>query len=223
MIVCDPQGKRLVRLEKNGQAVTLVREFEGKAFYGPNDLVLDGSGNIYFTDPAGWDRSKQPKGGVYRLTPGGTITLLAGDIPTPNGIALRPDETTLLVASTHGQCIRELKLDRHGRVASRRVFAPLEQVPGGPDGMALDEKGNLYVAVFGAGCVTVVDTSGKIVRRLDVGGKNPTNCCFGGSDFKTLYVTETQYNRVVALRLDVAGQRPLHVHKHPTSRPQQSR
>jgi len=222
LIICDPNQKRLARLDEPGRAVTLVAAFQGKPLHGPNDLVLDRDDNIYFTDPAGWDRRRQPKGGIYRLTPAGEISLLADDIPTPNGIVLRPDGVRLLVASTHGQCIWQFTLDDRGQVRSRRVFARLDELAGGPDGMALDERGNLYVAMFGAGCVVVIDPAGRPVGRLPTGGKRPTNCCFGGRDFRTLYVTETEHNRVIAYRLDVAGQRPLNLPGPATSRPVRS-
>jgi gluconolactonase len=215
LIVCNPdlRGKpkrpRLLRIDKDGREQVLADQFEGRPLNGPNDLVIAADGTIYFTDPEG-NPELYDKGAVYRLRPGGRLSRVAKAMRYPNGIALRADGKALLVASTVDKAIYEIALGARGTAGAPRKWcdlAPLgEQV--GPDGMALDEKGNLYVAVFGAGMIAKINPSGKVVERLKTRGKNPTNCCFGGKDYQTLYVTETERNELLAAQMSVPGLRP---------------
>jgi gluconolactonase len=204
LVICDHVRKLVSRMEKDGTITVLAELYSGIHLTQPNDLVIDEKGTVYFTDP---DFAAK-KGAVYRLTEDGTLTQLDNQIQATNGIALRDGGKVLLVAATTEKCVYELTLADDGKVTGKRKFVDLNgEGEVGPDGMSIDEKGMLYVAVFGGGRVVVVDPDGKIVQRIDTDGKNPTNCCFGGKDGKTLFVTETEKNRVLAYSLDVAGQK----------------
>lgn len=207
LVICDHKKRLVSRMEKDGSITVLAKSFNGTPIGQPNDVVIDAEGTVYFTDPD----FKNKKGAVYRLTAKGALTQLDNQIPCTNGIALRDGGRILLVASTHEKCVYELTLDDSGKPTNKRKFVDLTgEGDVGPDGMCIDEKGNLYVAVYGGGRVVIVVPTGKIVHRIDTDGKNPTNCCFGGKDGKTLFVTETVKNRVLAYKRDVAGQ-PLPV------------
>ncbi len=140
---------------KPGEAPrVLVKDFEGKPFNRPNDLVA-GSQGIYFTDPGVAPAAGEaPKPtGVYHLTADGKLKRIAADIRRPNGIALSPDERTLYVANTAGEWVVAFDLDAKGTVTARHDFAKLagfrETEPdraAAADGLAVDEKGRLYVA-----------------------------------------------------------------------------
>jgi sugar lactone lactonase YvrE len=191
-------------MEKDGSITVLAKAYKGTPVVQPNDIVIDSEGTTYFTDPD----FRNKKGAVYRLTADGALTQLDNQIPATNGIALRDGGRVLLVASTHEKCVYELTLDAAGKVTGKRKFVDLtNEGKVGPDGMCIDARQNLYVAVFGGGRVVVVSPAGKIVRRIDIDGENPTNCCFGGKDGKTLFVTETVKNRVLAFSMPVAGQK----------------
>lgn len=209
LIVCDPKLKRLARIDKGGEVRTLVDRFEGKPLNGPNDLTIAADGTIYFTDPEG-DPKAYDRGAVYRLSPYGRLRRIVGSMRYPNGIELDPAGGSLLVASTVDKAIYRVLLGVRGKPAAPPKWCdltPLGEMVG-PDGMTFDEEGNLYVAVFGAGMVVKIDPRGKIVERFKTPGKNPTNCCFGGKDYKMLYVTETQRNELLAAEMPVAGLRP---------------
>jgi gluconolactonase len=215
LIVCNPdlKGKprhpRLLRIDKNGNEQVLADEFDGRPLNGPNDLTIGPHGTIYFTDPCG-DPKEYAKGAVYRLTKDGKLSRIARSMRYPNGIELDPVGSCLLVASTVDKAIYQIPLGVRGKPSERPKWcdlAPLGEMVG-PDGMTFDEEGNLYVAVFGAGMVVKIDPSGRIVQQFKTPGKNPTNCCFGGKDYKTLYVTETQRNELLAAEMPVPGLRP---------------
>src|SRR5207247_6777383 len=106
-------GRRVSRIAPDGSRVTLVERYQGKRLNSPNDIVVKSDGSIYFTDPPyavtanvvrepGWWSKMIPGkqlsfNGVYRLTPDGTLTLLADDFALPNGLAFSPDEMILYV------------------------------------------------------------------------------------------------------------------------------
>ena len=81
----------------------------------------------------------------------------------------------------------------------------------GLDGMRCDVDGNLYITRHGKGTVAIVSAAGKLLRKIDVLGKHPTNVCFGGKDGRTCYVTEAEKGRIVQFRTERPGlewQRP---------------
>jgi gluconolactonase len=201
LYVADHAAKRIVRINTSSkQVVTIVdTNDEGGPLRGPNDLVFDAKGGLYFTDPAGsWD---EPVGAVYYAAPGTRqVTKIADKLRFPNGIAISPDGLTLYVVLSPEHTIEAIDLTPNGVVppGGRRVFATLSEKNGG-DGMRFSKDGFLYVAVFGDGLIAKIDPSGRIVDRFPVkGGKNPTNLCFS-KDGKSIYVTETQGNTVVQI------------------------
>lgn len=215
LLVCnpDPKGKprrpRLLRIDRDGREQVLADRYDGRPFHGPNDLSVAADGTIYFTDPCE-DEKHYDRGAVYRVPKGGSPERIALGLLYPNGIELRPDGRALLVAATISKAIFEIPLDERGRPGPPRRWCDLEPLGEqvGPDGMAYDEMGCLYVAVFGASAVVRIDPSGKIVERIRTPGKNPTNCAFGGKDYRTLYVTETVRNELLAAEMPIAGLRP---------------
>jgi len=88
------------------------------------------------------------------------------------------------------------------------VFA---ETPGGVggDGVAFDVEGNLYMAHFGTGEISVFSPDGELLEKLPAGGMKPTNVAFGGEDMMELYVTEVETNSVYRLRPGIAGQVPF--------------
>jgi sugar lactone lactonase YvrE len=198
LIACEHGNRRVSRTEPDGKIIALADKYEGKRLNSPNDAVVKSDGSIYFTDPPyGIQPAQQelPFNGVYRISPDGKLTLLVKDFDRPNGIVLSPDEKTLYVADTAKNHVRAFDIQPDGTLKGDRVFC---DVPG-PDGMAVDVKGNLYVTSEG---VAVFNAKGKKIGDIKI-PERPANCCFGGPNNRTLFVTaRTSLYRVT---LKVAG------------------
>jgi gluconolactonase len=181
-------------LAPSGRERVLVDKFEGTPLNRPNDLVVDKSGGVYFTDPGARPEAGKPAPptAVYYLSPKGSLQRLATDIGRPNGIQLSPDEKTLYVANTYGEHILAYDVNKDGSVGKRRNFAKLAGVTktdtgitSGADGLAVDSKGRLYVA--SAAGVQVFDAKGTALGTIEL-PRSPQNLAFAGEGKKTLYV-----------------------------------
>jgi gluconolactonase len=202
LLVCMHGDRRIARWEK-GVFTTLANEFEGKKFNSPNDLAVRKNGDIYFTDPPyGLDKGnesplkEQPFNGVYRVTPGGQVSVISRDINWPNGIAFSPDEKILYVAVSDGARPRVMAHDVQpdGSVVNPRVFfdaTPLKNkgLKGSCDGMKVDRDGNIWTT--GPGGVLILSPEGKLLGTILT--NQPTGNCCWGDDGSTLYVTANMF------------------------------
>lgn len=178
-----------------GHEKVFTDSYEGKLYQRPNDLVIDKSGGIYFTDSSvvPKDDNKEPaRPAVYYISAEGKVTQIINDITRPNGIQLSPDEKTLYVANTAGEYVLAYPILSEGKIGQAKNFAKLEglqQTETGPssgaDGLAVDNEGRLYVA-SNLG-VQVFSSKGKTLGILPVPQK-PQNIAFAGKDKKTLYI-----------------------------------
>lgn len=219
-VTLDPQGRvafnamgdrQVVRVEADGRRTVLASHYDGKRLNSTNDLVFKKNGALYFTDPPGGLRGRNddpkkeiPFNGVY-LVKDGTVQLLARDLGNPNGVALSPDEKVLYVNSTVDRKVFSFDVNADDTVANRRVFVDMtaDKRPGTPDGMKVDERGNLYTT--GPAGIWIVSPEG---RHLGILGfpEAPANLAFGDADGKTLYVTAR--TSLYRIRLSIAGVRP---------------
>jgi gluconolactonase len=149
----------------------------------PNDLVVDGDGTVWFTDPPPWPLPDAALGRVWGYRPDGTLTRLAEGLWYPNGIAREPDGTLVVVENG---------------LLGRPHFGLVRLGPDGPqrfvdqvgDGFCVDADGRFYVA-GGRHGVTVLEPDGRTVEVLPLPGRGvTTNCCFGGADGRTLFATD---------------------------------
>lgn len=201
-LMCDQAGnvyaaqgdeQRVVRLRANAAgmgelATVLADRFDGQPFNKPNDLALDNSGGLYFTDPNyRQEPPSQPVEGVYYISREGKVTRVLGEDWRPNGILVSPDGKTLYVANINQRKIMAYPIVAPGQLSEPRVlFTGDESLDGnGPDGMALDEHGNLYATYKQ---LVVVSPQGELRGRMEVPEK-PANCAFGGAGNRTLYIT----------------------------------
>lgn len=164
----------------------------------PNDLAIAPDGTLYASDPD-W---KNGTGQLWRIGTDGKTALLAGSMGTTNGIEVSPDGKILYVNESVQRKIWAFAIVPEG-VREKRLLA--EFPDHGFDGMRCDVDGNLYVSRYGKGTVAVVSPAGKVVREIDVLGKQPSNLCFGGPDGRTVYVTEVEKRRLVQFRVDRPG------------------
>jgi gluconolactonase len=193
----DFGGRRVTRTDMNtGKSEILAGLFNDKPLNSPNDLAIDARGRIYFTDPryVGHEEVEQPVLGVYRIDPDKSLSLIISDTGMPNGILVSPDQKKLYVASVDPsesdiQALFAYDLLEDGSVGSRQVvvnFAPEK----GPDGMAIDVEGNLYLArPAKAPGIYIYSPDGQELGLIPT-PVSPTNVTFGrGPTGKTLFIT----------------------------------
>jgi len=213
-LVCDGSQRAVLRLDASGRVIgKAASEQDGEPLRSPNDLTLDGAGGFYFTDPGGSSRAN-PVGTVHYVDAGGKTHLVAKGLAFPNGIVLRPDGKTLLVAESGHNRILSFTVNAPGKVTGIGVFAGLPvkgdgQIANEPDGMCLDARGNLYVAHYGMRRVQVLSPSGKPLRSYAAGNLTTSNVAFGGPRMDQLYVTgalgEEKTTKGGLFRLDLKG------------------
>lgn len=216
---------RLESLDPKATVTVLADTYEGKRLNSPNDLVYKSDGSLYFTDPpyglptAGdQDPGKELRiNGVYRIRgasdqkPGAPpehakLQLLIKDLPRPNGIAFSPDEKYLYVNNSEPKKLwmrYDVKTD--GSLANGTVLydATTDTAPGAPDGMKVDQQGNIYSA--GPGGVWIFSANGKHPGTIRV-PETVGNVAWGDQDGKTLYITAS--TSIYSIRLSVAGVKP---------------
>jgi len=198
LYACEMLGHRVVEMGRNGAVLRVVcSEYNGKRIDGPNDLVVDRKGGIYFTDSQfiGGEEKMQDKPAVYYVKPDGSVIRVIDDIKFPNGVWLSPDEKTLYVVNTHGKYILAYDVNPDGTVSTGRNFAELELTEenkekgfSGADGMIVDSKGNIFVATTQGLGIQVFDSNGNHLGNIPC-ETSTNNCNFGGMDMKTLYVS----------------------------------
>jgi gluconolactonase len=210
---------RLESLRPNGPVKILADSSQGKKLNSPNDLVYRSDGSLYFTDPPyglrtqkDSDPEKELKvNGVYRLpladgqkkSPNSALQLLVSDLPRPNGIAFSPDEKYLYVDNSEPKKIwMRYRVQPDGSLSDAKLFydATSDARPGGPDGMKVDEKGNVYST--GPGGVWIFSPEGKPLGTIVMPEKS-ANVAWGGPDRKTLYITAS--TSIYRIRLEIAG------------------
>ena len=167
-----------------------VRFLFADGFLAPNDLTATPDGTLYFTDPPHHPPPTEPVGRVHAVAPDGSRRVVAEGFHYCNGIAREPGGT-LAVIEARGV----LRLSPDGE--REWIVESLGENAG--DGMALDVDGRLYVCCTRDHAVRVFEPDGSEVDRLEVPGPGlVTNCCFGGDDGRTLFVTEGVPGAVVA-------------------------
>ena len=206
LIVCEHSGRRVTRTEVDGSVSILAERYDGRRLNSPNDVVVRSDGSIYFTDPS-FGLGSPPKwkelsfNGVYRITPDGELVLLADDFEMPNGLAFSPDEDILYINDTTRNHIRAFDVSDNGGISNGRVFIKMEgEEIGRPDGMKVDQQGNVYCT--GPGGIWIMQPDGKCLGRVMM-PEQPANFGWSDRDWKTLYITAR--TSIYRLRLLVAG------------------
>lgn len=189
----------------NGQITTLMDRFNGERLKGPNDLVVARDGAIIFTDQ-GMSGLQDPSGRVYRIGTDGRVDVLLRNCPSPNGLVLDVSQTSLFVAMTRDNSIWLAPLYPDGSVQRTGRFASYFGV-GGPDGMATDCEGNIFVAHSTLGTIFVHRKDGTLRTRILTGhvGQGTTNLTWGGDDGRLLYIVESESGSILTVTWHCAG------------------
>ena len=204
IFVADHKHGILLLDPNRGVVSTIVDRSRIEDFKGPNDLVFSSTGDLYFTDQ-GQTGLQDSSGSVYRLRIDGRLEKLLDGIPSPNGIVLDLKETAILIAVTRSNCVWRAPMLLDGSVSKVGVFV---QMSGGvgPDGMAMDEAGNLAVCHPGMGAAWLFSAAGEPLYRIQSCTDNfPTNCAYGGSDRKSLFIVESHSGAILRAEMPVPG------------------
>jgi len=206
LIDCASVLRAIIHVTPDGKYTVLADRFEGKKLNSPNDVVTGPDGAIYFTDPTldlvKGEKQEIPYQGVYRLDEKGNLRLLIKDLPQPNGLAFSPDGKRFYVDDDEQRNIHVYEVGRDGTLSNGRVFG---EEPGGkddgvPDGIKVDEKGNLFVT--GPKGIWVWDPQGHHLGTIVV-PEQPANLTWGDKDYRTLYITAT--SSVYRLQMKTRG------------------
>lgn len=165
----------------------------------PNDLAMAPNGTIYASDP-NW---KNNTGNLWKVAKGGKVTLLEKDMGTTNGVEVSPDGRKLYVNESIQRKIWVYDIDKNGDVHNKRLFYSFDDF--GLDGMRCDVKGNLYVCRYDKGTVAIFSPQGKLLREVQLKGKQVSNITFAGKDRKTCYVTLQDRGCVEYFRSEFRG------------------
>lgn len=194
LYACSMDGALVSFDPQSGEKTVLADKHGDKRFNAPNDLVIDQTGGIYFTDPRFRAPSPLPQGEeavYYRAADGKVTRLKTGlDKKAPNGVILSPDEKTLYVVPSLQDEMMAYPVSEPGVIGEGKVFCKLKQPEGmndtGGDGLTVDTNGNVYItSQLG---VQVFSPDGKLLGVIAL-PEQPANVTFGGPEGKTLYAT----------------------------------
>ena len=207
-------GGRIQRVDLNTGAVTdLYTHCDGHQLRGPNDIVFDRNGGMWFTDHGiRHERVFDLTGIYYAKTDGSMIREVIFPCQAPNGIGLSPDGETLYWAETFNGRVNQATITSDGEVKRRSSrdsksclcgLAGLQYL----DSLAVDGEGNVCVATLGNGGITVISKTGEILEHIATGDPITTNICFGGPDFQTAYITLSGVGKLVSMKWPYKGLR----------------
>ena len=178
-------GDKLRRQEPDGSMTVLAEQPS-------NEIVVDGRGNVYING-ADFDflGGEAPKPGWIKLvTPDGELRQVAGDIQFPNGMAITPDDRTLIIAESFARRLSAFDIDADGGLSNRRVFA--EGL--GPDGICLDAEGAVWTGTLGYSPVRVTE-GGGILQQVELpDNRAPFALMLGGPDRRTLFILTVEWH-----------------------------
>lgn len=185
------------------QTLTVTDQIEGQPLKMPNDLAFDRRGNLLFTCPG--DRLDDKGGYICCLGRDKTLTKIFSGMYYPNGMALNKERSRLYVAETGTHKIWQFDWNAEEKKLSKQDLYVETGGPIGPDGIAFDEDGNLYVAVYGSGKIKIWNSSGFSLDAVGTIGKNPTNCAIDPSGQKGLIITEAEKGILIQQPLTKKG------------------
>jgi sugar lactone lactonase YvrE len=178
LIVSGPESL-LYRREADGSLVVHA-DLTGHSAGGWNEIVVDGRGNAYINSASA----------IALVTPDGTVRKVAEGGAFPNGMAVTPDNATLILAESHGKRLTAFDIESDGDLSNRRVWADLKE--GVPDGICLDAEGAIWYAdVPNKRCIRVRE-GGEVLQTVDL-DRGGFACMLGGANHKTLFIVANEW------------------------------
>jgi sugar lactone lactonase YvrE len=191
LVISSTEGL-LKSLERDGSLATYA-DLGALSHHGWNEIVVDGRGNAY-VNGAGFDLmgGEEPRPGhVALVAPDGSSRAVAGGVMFPNGMAVTPDNSTLIVAESYGRKLTAFAIAGDGSLSEGRTWADLGD--GVPDGICIDSDGAVWYAdVPNKRCVRVRE-GGEVLQTIDL-DRGAFACMLGGEDGKTLFIIATEWN-----------------------------
>lgn len=184
LVLCHLEGS-VIHLSEDGATIKVITEASaGVSFTNPNDCHYDGWGGVFFSDPGYFNKSAPARGRVWHIDSTGKVQLLADRLRYPNGVYFHQPSMTLFVSEHLARRVLRYSFDQTGRLAGVEVFADFDKLPSqgkfgypeaGPDGIEIDDDGNVWVAEYGEGRVHVFRLSGELITTLYVPMQYVTN------------------------------------------------
>jgi sugar lactone lactonase YvrE len=190
LLIVSARDRLLLRRDPDGSLATHA-DLSGLSYYPWNEIVVDGRGtayvnNIGFDFPCG----EFAPGTVALLAPDGPVRRVADGVAFPNGMAVTPDNSTLIVAESYANKLTAFDIVEDGGLSNRRVWADLGD--GVPDGLCLDAEGAVWYAdVPNKRCVRVRE-GGEVLQTIDL-DRGCFACMLGGPDGKTLFLVAQEW------------------------------
>jgi len=189
LIICQMGKRRVAQREIDGTITVLASAYTGKRFNCPNDVVVKSDGSIFFTDPDFnipiGQQAELTFRGIYRVNPAGVVQLLDSTFDKPNGICFSPDEKKLYVNESPKGKIYVWDVVDDSALTNKKLLYTVP-IQGYVDGMKVDFNGNIYCT--GPTGVWIISPSGEYLDKIVIAG-SPSNCNWGETDRKTLYIT----------------------------------
>jgi sugar lactone lactonase YvrE len=181
LLIVSGQERLLLRREPDGSLITHADLSQLSPGGGWNEIVVDSRGNIYVNGGPGL---------IALIAPDGAVCQVADNIAFPNGMAITPDNSTLIIAESHGKKLTAFDIAADGTLSNRRIWADLKTAA--PDGICIDASGAVWYADVPNKCCVRVREGGEILEtiKLDRGG---FACMLGGSDRRTLFILAAEW------------------------------
>jgi sugar lactone lactonase YvrE len=210
LLIIAGQERKLLQMAPDGVLITYF-DLSSHTEHGFNEIVVDSKGYAYVNGGA---FGEMASGFIIVVKSDGTAMGVAEGLDFPNGMAVTPDNSTLIVAESYGKKLTAFDIDTDGSLSNRRTWAELND--GSPDGICLDTEGAVWYAdVPNKRCVRVAE-GGKVLQTVQL-DRGAFACMLGGADRKTLFILAAEWHgfekmmddsrtgKVLCLEVPVAG------------------
>lgn len=181
LLIVSAKARQVLRYD--GDAIELLADLSELVSADLGDMVLDDAGRAYVGAQA------RGNGVVVLIDTDDSVRVVAEDLDFPNGMAITPDGGILIVAESTGRRLSAFGIAADGSLSQRRVFA--ENLAGPPDGIAIDARGGVWVAMTLAHQFQRIEQGGIVTDRIDIGERMAIACALGGAEGRTLFLVTT--------------------------------
>lgn len=175
---------------KAGKIKFIIDEIPDLRGIGLNDMIADPVGRVFWGSIPSNLISGELLCALYRIDTDGSTEIVADDIGVSNGLGFSPDGRLLYYTDTFMHRIYMFDYDqKSGTLKNRRVFVEIDEKDGDPDGMTVDREGYVWTAQWGSNAVVRYTPQGIEERRISFPAKKVSSVCFGGKEYRDMYVT----------------------------------